>query len=117
MTPPVLITGAAGFIGAAVCQRLLEQGERVIGVDNLSPYYDPALKRARLEGLAAAGAHWRFHALDITAGAAVADLFACERPGRVIHLAAQAGVRHSIDNPAAYIQANLVGFASILEAC
>lgn len=117
MTAPVLVTGAAGFIGAAVAQRLLERGERVIGIDNLSPYYDPDLKRARLNGLAAAGADWLFHALDITAAEAVAKLFERERPDRVIHLAAQAGVRHSIDNPAAYIQANLVGFASILEAC
>jgi UDP-glucuronate 4-epimerase len=126
MTAPVLVTGAAGFIGAAVCQRLLQQGERVLGVDNLSPYYDPALKRARLERIAAAAgaasgaqgrAGWGFHALDITDAPAVAELVARERPGRVIHLAAQAGVRHSIDNPAAYIQANLVGFATILEAC
>jgi UDP-glucuronate 4-epimerase len=120
---PVLVTGAAGFIGAAVCQRLLERGERVSGLDNLNPYYDPALKRARLERIAAAaeaGAGteaWRFHQLDISDAAAVAQLFARGRPGRVIHLAAQAGVRHSIDNPAAYIQANLVGFAAILEAC
>jgi len=123
MPRPVLVTGAAGFIGAAVAQRLLQRGEVVVGLDNLNPYYDPALKRARLERVAAAAKTgpgvegWRFHQLDIGDAAAVADLFARERPGRVIHLAAQAGVRHSIDNPAAYIQSNLVGFGSILEAC
>ena len=123
MPAPVLVTGAAGFIGAAVAERLLARGERVIGLDNLNPYYDPALKRARLERIAAAAeagagtAAWRFHQLDISDGVAVAQLFARERPDRVIHLAAQAGVRHSIDNPAAYIQANLVGFAAILEGC
>ncbi|MGB5135644.1 MAG: NAD-dependent epimerase [Prochlorococcaceae cyanobacterium] len=123
MASPVLVTGAAGFIGAAVAQHLLQRGEVVVGLDNINPYYDPALKRARLERVAAAaetstGAEaWRFHQLDIGDAAAVADLFARERPDRVIHLAAQAGVRHSIDNPAAYIQSNLVGFGSILEAC
>ncbi|WP_315858727.1 NAD-dependent epimerase/dehydratase family protein [Cyanobium sp. CH-040] len=123
MARPVLVTGAAGFIGAAVAQRLLQRGETVVGLDNLNAYYDPALKRARLERVAAAaeagsGAEaWRFHQLDISDGAAVADLVARERPDRVIHLAAQAGVRHSIDNPTAYIQSNLVGFGSILEAC
>ncbi|MCP9888758.1 NAD-dependent epimerase/dehydratase family protein [Cyanobium sp. ATX 6A2] len=126
MPAPVLVTGAAGFIGAAVCESLLQRGERVIGLDNLSPYYDPALKRARLERIAAAagaasgaqgGGGWGFHAIDITDAKAVAELFARERPDRVIHLAAQAGVRHSIDNPTAYIQSNLVGFSAILEGC
>ena len=91
----------------------------MIGLDNLNAYYDPALKRARLErleGLAPTGA-FRFHRLDLVDTEAVAALFAAERPARVLHLAAQAGVRHSIDNPSLYIQSNLVGFGSILEAC
>jgi UDP-glucuronate 4-epimerase len=116
---PILVTGVAGFIGAAVAEHLLARGERVIGLDNLNAYYDPALKRARLErleGLAPTGA-FRFHRLDLVDTEAVAALFAAERPARVLHLAAQAGVRHSIDNPSLYIQSNLVGFGSILEAC
>ena len=116
---PILVTGVAGFIGGAVAEQLLARGEQVIGLDNLNAYYDPALKRARLErleGLAPTGA-FRFHRLDLVDTEAVAALFAAERPARVLHLAAQAGVRHSIDNPSLYIQSNLVGFGSILEAC
>ena len=116
---PILVTGVAGFIGGAVAEQLLARGERVIGLDNLNAYYDPALKRARLErleGLAPPGA-FRFHRLDLVDTEAVAALFAAEGPARVLHLAAQAGVRHSIDNPSLYIQSNLVGFGSILEAC
>jgi UDP-glucuronate 4-epimerase len=116
---PILVTGVAGFIGGAVAEQLLARGERVIGLDNLNAYYDPALKRARLErleGLAPTGA-FRFHRLDLVDTEAVAALFDAERPARVLHLAAQAGVRHSIDNPSLYIQSNLVGFGSILEAC
>ena len=96
----VLITGAAGFIGAAVAERLLARGEQLVGVDNLNPYYDPALKRARLQRLedqaGATAGQWRFEQLDIADGAAMAELFAAVRPRRVIHLAAQAGVRYSI---------------------
>ena len=116
---PILVTGVAGFIGGAVAESLLARGDRVIGLDNLNAYYDPALKRARLErlqALAAPGA-FRFHQLDLVDAEALAALFAAERPTRVLHLAAQAGVRHSIDNPSLYIQSNLVGFATILEAC
>lgn len=116
---PILVTGVAGFIGGAVAERLLARGDRVVGLDNLNAYYDPALKRARLErleALAPPGA-FRFHHLDLVDTAGVAALFAAERPDRVLHLAAQAGVRHSIDNPSLYIQSNLVGFGSILEAC
>ena len=117
----VLITGAAGFIGAAVAERLLERGEQLVGIDNLNPYYDPALKRARLERIEAqvrsTPACWRFHQLDIADGTAMAEVFAAVRPRLVIHLAAQAGVRYSLENPAAYIQANLVGFGHILEGC
>ena len=124
MTGPILITGAAGFIGAATAERLLARGEALIGVDNLNPYYDPALKRARLERLErlqasapASSAGFCFQELDLADGEAVAALFAAERPRQVIHLAAQAGVRYSIENPAAYIQSNLVAFGAVLEGC
>ena len=120
----VLITGVAGFIGAAVAERLLQRGETVVGIDNLNPYYDPALKRARLQRLQALAEQqpqpasaWRFQPLDLADGEAMAALFAAERPDRVIHLAAQAGVRYSLENPAAYVQANLVGFGHVLEGC
>jgi len=117
---PILVTGAAGFIGAEVVLRLLSRGERVIGVDNLNAYYDPALKRARLARIAEcpqAAQGWRFEPLNVANGADLLALFAAERPRVVVHLAAQAGVRHSLDNPAAYIQSNLVGFGHILEGC
>jgi len=117
---PILITGAAGFIGAAVAERLLLRGERVLGLDNLNPYYSPALKRARLErlqGMPGAVDRFAFAAMDLEDGAAMAALFARERPRAVVHLAAQAGVRYSIENPAAYIQSNLVGFGHVLEGC
>ena len=123
----ILITGAAGFIGAAVCKRMLARGEQVVGVDNLNAYYVPALKQARLQRLEAQSAAsrspsagprgWIFHQLDIADGAAMAELFAAVRPRRVIHLAAQAGVRYSLENPGAYVQGNLVGFGHILEGC
>ncbi|MCP9830292.1 NAD-dependent epimerase [Synechococcus sp. HJ21-Hayes] len=121
---PVLITGAAGFIGAEVALRLLQRGERVIGIDNLNTYYDPALKWARLERIAAqvasgptAPAAWQFQPLDVADGEAIAALFQQARPRAVVHLAAQAGVRYSLQNPAAYIQSNVVGFGHILEGC
>ena len=119
MAGPVLVTGAAGFIGGAVVRRLLERGERVVGLDNLNAYYDPALKRARLGQLQAAAqpGQFRLEELDVADGPALAALVAAEAPDRMIHLAAQAGVRYSIDNPAVYIQSNLVGFGSVLEAC
>ena len=118
MNQPVLVTGAAGFIGAAVCERLLERGERVVGLDNLNSYYDPALKQARLDRLdGVTSTAWRFQLLDLADGEAMADLFAATKPRAVVNLAAQAGVRYSLENPAAYIQANLVGFGHILEGC
>ena len=128
-TGPILVTGAAGFIGAAVAGQLLARGERVIGLDNLNSYYDPALKRARLARIeaelpapapGAGGAPdgpWRFQQLAVEDGEALAALFAAERPRAVVHLAAQAGVRYSLENPAAYVQSNLVGFGHILEGC
>ena len=119
MTTAVLVTGAAGFVGGALCDRLLARGERVVGLDNLSPYYDPDLKRARLarlEPFAASGA-WRFVEGAIEEASLLPALFEQERFDRVVHLAAQAGVRHSITNPAAYIQTNLLGFSQVLEAC
>jgi UDP-glucuronate 4-epimerase len=116
---PVLVTGAAGFIGAEVALRLLARGEQVLGVDDLNAYYDPSLKQARLrrlEAMAPSGA-FRFQRLNVAEPAATAALFQAERPLRVVHLAAQAGVRYSIENPAVYIQSNLVGFGHILEGC
>ena len=94
---PILVTGAAGFIGAALCQRLLQRGDRVIGIDNLNSYYDPALKQARLAAIKAtapAGA-WRFEQIALEEGEALLGLFATERPLEVANLAAQAGVRYT----------------------
>jgi UDP-glucuronate 4-epimerase len=112
----VLVTGAAGFIGYHVAHRLVTDGHRVVGLDNLSSYYDPALKQARLDRL---GAHagFSFERVDVSDRVAVADLFRYRRPARVVHLAAQAGVRHSLSHPHAYVDANVVGFMNILEGC
>ncbi|CAE22078.1 Putative nucleotide sugar epimerase [Prochlorococcus marinus str. MIT 9313] len=119
MSRCVVVTGAAGFIGAALVQRLLAQGDRVIGIDNLNDYYDPSLKRARLAQVEAASlkASWTFYPIALEDGAAIEELFKAEKPEVVVNLAAQAGVRYSLENPAAYIQANLVGFGHILEGC
>ncbi|WP_250398778.1 NAD-dependent epimerase [Synechococcus sp. MU1648] len=119
MARTVLVTGAAGFIGAALSIRLLERGDRVVGLDNLNDYYDPSLKQARLrqiEAVAPAGA-WRFECFALEDGESLTALFAEERPQVVVNLAAQAGVRYSLENPAAYIQSNLVGFGNLLEGC
>jgi len=112
----VLITGSAGFIGSALSLRLLARSDQVVGIDNLNDYYDVGLKKARL-------ARTRDHQgyadvrIDIEDSDAVANAFASHKPDRVVNLAAQAGVRYSIENPMAYVQTNLVGFANILEAC
>lgn len=111
-----LVTGAAGFIGFHVAQQLLAAGHQVVGVDNLNDYYEVSLKEARLAKLAGEPG-FTFQKLDIADRAGVAALFAGERFDRVIHLAAQAGVRYSIDNPHAYADANLVGHLNILEGC
>jgi UDP-glucuronate 4-epimerase len=119
-TRPILITGAAGFIGAAVAETLLQRGEAVLGIDNLNSYYTPALKRARLDRLQQrpeAAQRFEFLPIDVDDAAAMQALFASQRPRAVVHLAAQAGVRYSLENPAAYIQSNLVGFGHILEGC
>ena len=112
----VLVTGAAGFIGMHCIERLLARGDHVVGIDNLNDYYDVALKEARLSRIADHAA-FRFHRVSIEDKEAMAGIFAEEKPDRVIHLAAQAGVRYSLENPHAYIDANLQGFMNILEGC
>ena len=113
---PVMVTGAAGFIGFHVARALLDAGSTVIGVDSMNAYYDPALKEARLRELAGRPG-FAFHRLDLADRDRTAALFAGSRPERVIHLAAQAGVRYSLANPHAYIDANIVGFLNVLEGC
>jgi UDP-glucuronate 4-epimerase len=113
---PVLVTGAAGFIGFHVARRLLQDGRSVVGIDNLSAYYDPALKQARLAELKPF-AQFRFEKLDLAERDATAALFAENRFLEVVHLAAQAGVRYSLVDPHAYADANLVGFLNVLEGC
>lgn len=112
----ILVTGAAGFIGFHVAQKLLQTGHRVVGLDNLNSYYDPALKEARLDVLKNDPA-FSFVRLDLADRGGVANLFGEHRFPVVIHLAAQAGVRYSLENPHAYVDANLQGFANILEGC
>jgi UDP-glucuronate 4-epimerase len=115
-TNPILVTGAAGFIGAALTERLLGEGLEVVGIDNVNDYYDPRLKYARLARLEQS-AGFRFVRLDLADRNATAAFFAGERFDRVVHLAAQAGVRYSLENPHAYLDSNLAGFLNILEGC
>ncbi len=112
----ILVTGAAGFIGMHTCQVLLARGDEVVGLDNLNDYYDPSLKEARLARLTPHKG-FRFVKLDVADRPGIERLFAEERFDRVIHLAAQAGVRYSLKNPHAYVESNLVGFMNILEGC
>lgn len=114
MSNPVLVTGAAGFIGFHTARRLLERGETVIGIDNLNAYYDPALKQARLAQLKTYSAY-KHYTLDLAQRDAVAAAFASEQPRRIVHLGAQAGVRYSLEAPETYVDSNVVGFLSILE--
>jgi len=109
----VLVTGVAGFIGMHCARRLLARGDELIGIDNLSAYYPVELKRDRLKQLEGL----EFHRVDIADAPALEKLFAAARPEAVLHLAAQPGVRYSMENPQAYVQSNLVGFANVLECC
>ncbi|RDJ25398.1 NAD-dependent epimerase [Bosea caraganae] len=112
----ILLTGAAGFVGFHVTEALLAQGVQVLGIDNMTPYYDPALKQARLDRLTPRNG-FSFEPIDIADYDALQASFAAYKPDAVIHLAAQAGVRYSLDNPRAYAHSNLDGFLSVLEAC
>lgn len=112
----VLVTGAAGFIGSFTSQRLLDRGDEVIGVDNLNDYYDVTLKQARLRPLLAERGYTDCR-VSLEDGAAINEIFRTHKPQRVVNLAAQAGVRYSLQNPQAYVSSNIVGFVNILEAC
>jgi UDP-glucuronate 4-epimerase len=113
---PWLVTGVAGFIGYHVAERLTAEGEPVLGIDNLNDYYDPALKKARLDQLAdRAGFEFRY--IDLTDPGAVAHTFESAKPHTVLHMAAQAGVRHSLHRPIDYVDSNVVGFMHLLEGC
>ena len=116
MKEPVLVTGAAGFIGMHVAHRLLGQGHDVVGVDDLNAYYDPHLKQARIKNLEAFS-KFKFERIDIADRQSITQLFAAHRFPAVVHLAAQAGVRHSLIDPHAYVDANITGFLNVLEGC
>lgn len=116
MQQTTLVTGAAGFIGYHVSQALLARGHQVVGLDNLNDYYSVDLKLARLQRLSDSPS-FRFHSADIADAPTVNGIFDTEHPTRVVHLAAQAGVRYSIENPSIYIQSNMVGFGNVIEAC
>jgi UDP-glucuronate 4-epimerase len=112
----ILVTGAAGFIGFHAARALLDRGDEVLGVDNLSPYYDVRLKQDRLKQLEGRNG-FQFVKADLADRTAMEALFSTERPNRVIHLGAQAGVRYSLENPHAYIESNITGFLNVLEGC
>ena len=112
----ILVTGAAGFIGFHTCLKLLERGDEVVGIDNLNDYYDPRLKEDRLK-LLLLEKGFRFVKLDVADREGIAEFFKQEQPVRVVHLAAQAGVRYSLQNPHAYVDSNLVGFVNMIEGC
>ena len=111
----ILVTGAAGFIGAHTAKALLARGDEVIGIDNFNPYYDLALKRARLDELQN-NPRFEFQSIDLTEKKSLNDLYTSVEPDRIIHLAAQPGVRYSLENPQAYIDANITGFLNVLES-
>jgi UDP-glucuronate 4-epimerase len=115
----ILVTGAAGFIGAAVSQYLINRGDEVVGIDNINDYYDTALKYARLDSIKSSETadNFTFIKVGVEDRDAIASLFETQQFDRVVHLAAQAGVRYSIENPNAYVDSNLVGFVNILEGC
>ncbi|HEV7229278.1 NAD-dependent epimerase/dehydratase family protein [Brevundimonas sp.] len=113
---PVLVTGSAGFIGFHTARRLLSQGRRVIGLDDLNPYYDPRLKEARRALLMEHGGYVD-HVMDLADREAVAGLFERHRPVRVVHVGAQAGIRYSVESPETYVDSNVVGFLSVLQGC
>jgi UDP-glucuronate 4-epimerase len=113
---PILVTGAAGFIGFHVARRLLQLGRNVVGADNLNSYYDPALKRARLDQFKPF-ANFQFEQIDLADRSGTAEFFATHKFGSAVHLAAQPGVRHSLVDPHAYADANIVGFLNVLEGC
>ncbi len=121
VTDKILVTGAAGFIGYHLCERLMRDGYGVIGIDNLNDYYDPALKQMRLAALSETrvetGAKFQFFEMDLADGDSIADTFVREKFDVVINLAAQAGVRYSLENPHVYADANVTGFLNILEGC
>lgn len=110
----ILVTGVAGFIGAHTAKALLKRGDEVVGIDNFNPYYDQALKQARLAEVQA-HSNFEFHAIDLVDKKALTNLYRQIQPDRIIHLAAQPGVRYSLENPQAYIDANITGFLNILE--
>jgi UDP-glucuronate 4-epimerase len=112
----IIVTGSAGFIGSSLCIKLLERGDSVIGIDNHNDYYDPTIKEARLERLTKFS-NYQHYKMDICNQKSLDEVFKNHNPKKVVNLAAQAGVRYSIENPLAYINSNIVGFAHILENC